>query len=171
MTVNQPTWSSRYYIDNDALRRAALALQIGGGIADRVASTEATEFIAKAEDWADSRISDYIMTPLRPVRALGQTAADFAAAKTANTLHRRNFPIEFIESVIYRALELMLHSEFFENQPNISESAKWAGEQSEKLMAEYKDRPGFRVGAGHRRHPNPHMPPSIAPRTVQKPQL
>lgn len=169
--VNTPAWASRYYLDNDALRRSALALQIGAGIADRIKSLEATEFLAKAEDWAEQQISEFIMVPLKPIRAPGQTKAAFKTAKDEGKLNRRNYPIDFIEAVIYRALDLMLHSEFFENQPNASESGKWAGEQAEKLILSFKDRCTFRVGAGHRRHPNPHMPPGIAPRQPQQPKM
>jgi hypothetical protein len=162
---------SRYHIENEDLRKACLALQIGQGVADRYQSVDGLEFIVKAEDWADMMVAEFIMTPLKPSRAPGQSKADFAAALSNNSLFtRRNFPVQFIEAIIYRALELFLASEFFENQPNRSESSKWAAEQAQGLIAAFKDMVCVRVGAGRKRNPNPFIPPTIAPRQSPPPR-
>lgn len=155
-----PTPVSRYKIDNDELRQAALALQLGRGISDRIRSIEASSFIQRAEDWAEAQVDEFIGVPLSPIRAQGQILQDFDPAN----ITRRNFPHDFVQAVIYRATGLLLHSEYFENSPNVSEAGKWALDEADRHIMSFRDKATVLVGAGRRRHPNPHMPPMIAPR-------
>lgn len=150
----------RYAIGKEDLQRAALNLQLGEGIADRMNSLDVDEFINEAEEWAENQVEEYIGVPLFPTRARGQSNEDFVAK--LETPEKRNFPIDFIQAVLYRSLALLLHSEYFENSPNVSESGKWAQEEAEARLAEFRSKRTNRVGAGRLRHPNPHMPPTIA---------
>lgn len=152
---------SRYGIKNDDLRQAALALQLGEGIADRMRSIETTFFVVQAEDWAESQVADYIAVPLKPTRAPGQRSKTVDPTQ----ITRRNFPLDFIQAVVYRAAGLLLHSEFFENAPNTSEAGSWALQLANQHIADFKDNRAVRVGSGRLRHPNPHMPPNIAPKS------
>jgi hypothetical protein len=158
LLAEQPT--SRYGVQNDDLRQAALALQLGEGIADRLRTLETTRFLVLAEDWAESQIAEYIAVPLKPARAPGQKNKTVDPTK----ITRRNFPLDFIQAVIYRATGLLLHSEFFENAPNTSEAGTWALQLADKHISDFKDSRATLVGAGRLRHPNPHMPPNISPK-------
>lgn len=158
---------SRYGLVKDDLRQAALALQLGQGIADRFSTIEVTKFIQGGEDWADSRVAEFYGVPLKSTRAPGQTEAVFAALTLPD---KRNFPHDFIKAVIYYATGLLLHSEYFENAPNTSEAGTWALQQADTYLAQFKERRTNWVGAGRQRHPNPFMPPNIAPRTTNPDQ-
>jgi len=150
--------TSRYAISTDDLKRAAKNISLGQGIAERIDATDdASIFIAEAELWVEERVADYIGVPLKPIRAMGE-------ASVPTTLTKRNYPLSFILAVTYRALALLLNSEFFESAPNKSEAAAVAQEEAEKLIQEFRSNRTFRVGGGRLRHPNPHMPPNIAPR-------
>ena len=151
---------SRYGISKDDLRQAALSLQLGDGIADRFKSIEATAFVEKAEDWAETQVEEFIAVPLKPVRAPGQKKQDF----NPEVPTKRNYPQDFIYSIIYYATGLLLHSEYFENAPNLSEAGNWALNMAASYIINLKDRRTFRVGAGRMRYNNPMVPPSIAPR-------
>jgi hypothetical protein len=154
---------SRYGISNDTLRQAALVLQVGNGIADRIRNVEATSFIVKGEDWAEAQTDEFVATPLKPIRAPGQATLD------PTQLTTRNYPHDFIQAATYHALGLLLHSEFFETAPNTSEAGKWALDEADRYIQNFKDKCTTQVGAGRRRHPNPHMPPNIAPRQPKQP--
>jgi len=134
---------SRYGITNDQLKEAARNLQLGQGISDRV--------------WTEEQVEEYVGVPLKATRAPGEAALP---AEPTN----RNFPLDFIQAVVYRALGRLLHSEYFENSPNASESGTWALELSDTHILEFRSKRTVRVGAGRLRHPNPHIPPQIAPR-------
>lgn len=162
--------SSRYHITNEDLRQAALALQVGEGMADRIKTNESTDFIARAEDWAESQVEEFIGTPLKPTRAPGQSRTEFTVQMNQNSLTKRNFPHDFIQATIYRATGLFLQSEFFENNPNASEAGKWALELAQMHISDFKERRTSRVGSGRLRHRNPFMPPTIAPHLDSPPQ-
>jgi len=164
--TSSPT--SRYGIANEDLREAALALQLGQGIADRINSADATQFIVKAEDWTEEQVEEYVGVPLRAVRAPGQSQEDFTA-QTEPT--RRNYPLPFTQAIVYRATGLLIHSEFFENAPNVSEAGNWALQIANQHIMYFKEKRSSRVGNGRLRHPNPHMPPNIAPRPQQPGQI
>lgn len=149
--------ASRYGITPDDLRKAALSLQIGEGISQRMASTEADEFIEDGETWAEDQISEYIAVPLKPTPAPG-------AATVPGTLTPANYPREFIKAAEYWAVARMLQSEFSETSPNATEYGTWAEDAAYRHISDFRSRRTTRVGAGRRRHPNPHMPPNIAPR-------
>jgi hypothetical protein len=146
------------------LNRAAKNLQIGGGIADRMSGLDATEFITDAEDWADDQISEFIGVPLKPTPALGSDVSSFDPSSATT----RNYPRDFIQAVTYRALSLLLNSEYFENSPNLSEAGKWAMEMSDNYITSLKTRLTTRVGSGRIRNPNPFAPPSIMPRETRE---
>jgi len=148
---------SRYGIDNDQLKEAARNLQLGQGISDRVESASATQFIVEAEDWTEEQVEEYIGVPLKATRAPGE-------ATLPSEPTNRNFPLDFIQAVVYRALGRLLHSEYFENAPNASESGTWALELADSHILEFRSKRTVRVGAGRLRHVNPFMPPQIAPR-------
>jgi len=150
--------SSRYGITNDDLRRLAKIVQIGGpGLSQRVSGTDGTQTIVEAEYWAEAQISDYVVTPLQPVALIGSSTVP-------NPVTTLNFPLEFIQAIQYYALSRILASEFFENQPNASQSALWCEQQAELLITRLRSRPTTKVGAGRRRNPNPFVPPHIAPK-------
>lgn len=154
--------ATRYDVDVEDLKRAALNLQIGAGISERMNTGNAVEFIDDGEEWAEGQVSDFIMVPLKPVPARGDITVPV-------TPTNRNYPREFIQAVIYFALGRLLHSEYFENEPNVSQAGDWAESMAWTHISEFRSRPTFRVGAGRRRHPNPHMPPNIAPKE-ERPQ-
>jgi len=155
-----PDPASRYGIQNSDLSRAALNLQLGEGISDRLQTLDATAFIEEAEDWVETSTSEFVGVPIKPTRAPGQTVEDF----DVNSPARRNFPVDFIQGVVYRALGRLLHSEYFENAANTSESGTWALELADGYIMEFRSKRTNRVGAGRLRHVNPFMPPQIAPR-------
>lgn len=158
--------SSRYFITNDNLRRAALNLQLGQGVADRITSTDATAFVQEGECWAEERIEEYVGVPLKPTRAPGQSAdPQNEGSFDKNEPQAKNFPHDFRQAAIYHALSRMLASEYFENSPNASEAAIWADQKADEHIALMLQKRTTRVGAGRLRHPNPHMPPMIAPRS------
>lgn len=148
---------SRYGIETDLLRQAAMNLQIGAGIADRLKTIEADAFIVRAEDWVESQIEVFIATPLKPTRAPGQAILDL------DNLTYRNYPVDFITACIYRAVSLLLTSEYFENAPNKSEAGAWADKLTWDHIAQFRSRSTTRVGGGRRRNPSPFMPPNVAP--------
>lgn len=160
------TYTSRYYISSTDLVSAARALQIGSGISDRLTTVDATQFIVEGEDWAEDKVEEFIGVPLSPVRARGQAIADF----DINSLTKRNFPHSFVEAATYRALGLILASEYFENAPNASTASEWALDAAEEFIYNFKESKAFRTGAGRRRHPNPMVPPHMGPRVEQEPQ-
>lgn len=147
---------SRYQITNEDLKRASLTLQLGEGISSRIASLEADEFILDGEEWAEDQVSSWLATPLKPIPARGET-------ELPDPLTTRNFPREFILGAVYWALSRIMHSEYFQNEKNASESAVWAEEAARTHIMEFRSRPTTRVGAGRRRNPNPFVPPTIAP--------
>lgn len=147
---------SRYGITTADLKRQALNLQIGQGIADRMASIDATSFINEAETWAEYEVSDRLGVPLKPVPAPGESTVPTTATKG-------NFPFEFVQAVIYQALSNLMMSEFFQNEPTKSESAMNFGILAREFLERFKNRPTTPVGAGRRRHVNPFMPPNVAP--------
>ena len=151
---------SRYQLTNEDLKTNALNLQIGKGISDRMNSLDALEFIQRGEDWVEDQVEEFLGVPLKPTRAPGQAKADFDKANPC----KRNYPHDFIEAAIYRALSLLLTSEYFENDKNASAAGEFSMTLAWSHIDSFKDRLTVRVGAGRHRHPNPHMPPSIAPR-------
>lgn len=178
---------SRYGIIPSDLRIYAQNLSIGEGIANRLGGADAIRFIVDAERWVEAQVSAWIAVPLQPVGvpqgvvqlavpepppfAPGMVAPSGSAAvsnwppEVAVTPQGRkwNYPIEFIQAIIYEAIAKMLRSEFFEAEPNVSQSAEYAESESYKYIIEFRSRPTTLVGAGRRRNPNPHMPPNIAP--------
>jgi hypothetical protein len=116
----------------------------------------------EGEDWAEERVQEFVGVPLKPVPAPGESAVP-------GTLTGRNFPHDFRQAAVYHALSRLLASEYFENEPNASESASWADEKANEHIALFAERRTTRVGAGRLRHSNPHMPPNIAPRRDQFP--
>lgn len=148
---------SRYGIDTDLLRQAALNLQIGAGIADRLKTAEAEAFVTRAEDWVEAQVEAFIATPIQPTRAPGDIALDL------DNLTYRNYPVDFVHACVYRAVSLLLTSEYFENAPNKSEAGVWADKLTWDHISQFRSRSTTRVGAGRRRNPNPFIPPQIAP--------
>lgn len=148
--------ASRYGITAVRLLRTALNLQIGAGIADRMESEDATEFIEEAEDWADSQVEQYLSVPLQPVVAQGDSS--IPSPPTV-----RNFDHDFIQAITYYAVARIIQSEFSENSPNASESGEWCEEVAFTHILRFRSKRFKRVGAGRYRHPNPFMPPNIAP--------
>lgn len=151
---------SRYALTNDDLKKNALNLQIGQGMADRMDSIDAIEFLERGEDWIEEQVEEFIGVPLKPTRAPGQSRDDFDPDSPC----KRNYPNDFIEAAIYRALSLLLVSEYFENDKNASASGDFAMTLAWSHVDAFKDRLPLRVGRGRHRHPNVHMPPTIAPR-------
>jgi hypothetical protein len=149
--------ASRYGITQDDLKRAALNLNMGEGTAARLGSADAILFIEQAETYVEAQISDFIGVPLKPTPAPG-------ASTVSQPPTRYNFPQEFILAVIYSAVGRILHSEFFEAEPNVSQSGDFAEAEAQKHLMNFRSRPTVNVGNGRRRNPNPHMPPSLAPK-------
>lgn len=147
---------SRYYIQPLDLKRAAYNLNLGEGTADRFNSADMDFFIESAENEVDAKVAHYIATPLKPIPAPG-------TSQVPSPQNSLNFPQEFINAIVYNAVFRALNSEFFESEPNRSEVAKVAMDLSEGYLQTFRSRPTVLVGAGRRRHPNPHMPPNIAP--------
>lgn len=139
---------SRYSLTSDDLRKAAMNLQIGEGIARRLTTIDATEFIEAGEEWAEEQISEHIMVPLKAVPARGSITVP-------TTPTRSNYPREFILAAIYWAVGRLLHSEYFQNEPNVSQSGDWAESMAWQHLKEFRSRSTVRVGAGRRRHVNP----------------
>lgn len=152
--------ASRYGLTVDDLKKAAMNLQIGEGIARRLATADASVFIDGGEEWAEDQISEYVMVPLKPVPARGSTTVPQIPTKS-------NYPREFILAATYWAVGRLLHSEYFESEPNISQAGDWAESMAWQHLKEFRSRPTLRVGAGRRRHPNVFMPPNIAPKEEQ----
>ena len=148
---------SRYYICVADLINRAKNLQIGKGIADRMSEEEVLDFINEAEDWVEERISNFFATPLKPTRSAGQSACP-----TEADYNKRNFPRSFIEAVEYRSLGHILQSEYFENSPNMSDSAEKFLEQSEASIQMLLSQRNVKVGSGRRTHPNPFFPPNLS---------
>ena len=146
----------RYPITTEDLRRFSRLVVMGRGIADRVQETDGEAFLNDAEYWAESQISLYLAVPLKPGLAPGQSSLP-------DPLTRFNYPLEFIQGILYYALSRLLASEFSENQPNVSELAAWCEAQARQQLTEFRSRSTVNNGAGRRRHPNPFMPPNIAP--------
>ncbi len=166
--------ASRYGITALDLQQAAMVLQVGRGVQDRINSDSADAFVVLAEDWADDEVATFLAVPLRPIRAQGQSATDFAAAVANATLTRRNFPLAFVMAAIYRGTGLLLLSEFSENAPNTAEIGQEALKLADTYMTKFRSRSTTNVGGGRRRHTNPFMPPNIAPPeapTEQAPQM
>ena len=69
-----------------------------------------------------------------------------------------------MDALKYRALGLLLNSEYFENSPNKSEAAVFALELAVQTIEKFTSRRTTNVGSGRIRHSNPHMPPNIAPK-------
>jgi hypothetical protein len=151
----------RYYITEADLKAAALTLQVGAGIAARLNTIDTSNFIDQGETWAEDQISEYLGIPLKPTLQRGQSSIPGTPTKD-------NFPREFILAATYWAVGRMLHSEYFANEPNMSNSAQWAEAMAYQHIGEFRSRVTVQVGAGRRRHPNPHMPPNIAPREPQQ---
>jgi hypothetical protein len=148
---------SYYKLNKDDLRRAAMNLQIGAGIGDRIATLDVDEFLADAEAWAESQISEFVAVPLKPIPERGEITVP-------GTPTKRNYNIEFILAVTYSALSRLLQSEFFENEPNASKAGEWAKTEAAEHILNFRSRSTNLVGSGRRRHLNPFMPPNIAPR-------
>lgn len=148
--------ASRYGITSVELTRAATNINIGSGAADRMNSNQALLFIEEAERWAEAQVSAFIAVPLKPTVLPGE-------AFDVNSVTSRNYPQEFIYAIVYYALSKLLHSEYFGQEPNASEAGNWCLSEADSHIKDLRSRPTISVGSGRRRHPNPHMPPNIAP--------
>jgi len=157
--------ASRYRISADVLRQHALVLQIGEGIAARLSSPEAVGFIERSEDSVDETLSESMGTPLKPTPALGQSADEFATALANNSLTYRNYPLLYIEAIVYHALHSMLASEFFATGPSANDQTAFSQAEYDRRIGDLLTNPAIRLGLGRRRNGNPFMPPSVAPRT------
>jgi hypothetical protein len=179
---------SRYGIIPSDLRIHALVLNVGNGMADRFNTPDAVRFIVDAERNVEEQVSDYIGVPLKPTAprpgltppVLAQvpsppTPPDFPPPDGTRSNYspevsvtpqgtKWNYPHEFIEAIIFKAIGLMLRSEFFEYEPTKSEISLEADARADGYIFLFRVRPTVLVGAGRRRNPNPHMPPSIAPK-------
>jgi len=150
---------SRYAVTRALLKKTALSLQLGAGISDRMStSMDVPMYVQESEDWADSQVDLWVATPLKPIKALGQTTA-----LDVDNLTYRNYPADFIQAILYHAVARILGSEFFENAPNKSEASSWAEELSWEHLKVFRSKATTLVGAGRRRNPNPFAPPNIAP--------
>lgn len=149
---------SRYGLLPDPdLKRAALNLNMGEGSAARLGSSDFLIYLQRAEYQVEAECSDFIAVPLKPIAAPGLNIIPTPTTPD-------NYPVEFIQAVIYCAVGYALHSEFFDAEPNVSQSAEWAETEFRRYLMNFRSRPSINVGAGRRRHPNPHMPPAIAPK-------
>ncbi len=146
----------RYTLTSDDLRRLSKLIVMGRGLAERVQQVDGTSALEDAENWADAQVSVYLGVPLKPTPAPGQSALP-------DPLTRLNYPIEFIQAILYYALSRLLASEFSENQPNVSELVNWCEAEAYRHLQDFRSRSTVAVGAGRRRHPNPFMPPNVAP--------
>lgn len=149
--------TTRYNITTVDLKAAALTLQVGAGIAARLNTVDTTNFIDQGESWAEDQVSEYLGVPLKPTPKRGESTVPVTPLQT-------NYPREFTLAAIYWAVGRMLHSEYFSNEPNISTAAQWSEAMAYQHIQEFRSRVTVSVGGGRRRHPNPHMPPNIAPR-------
>jgi hypothetical protein len=147
--------SSLYGIDQTTLKRMAMNLQIGQGIMDRLTGVDSESFIEEGERWAEQMVNEYMGVPLKPIPAPGETTIP-------DPVTSRNFPLHFIYAATYFGLARLLASEFFENQANASESAKWAEEKALEHIGFFRESRATSVGRGRLRHINPFMPPNIA---------
>jgi hypothetical protein len=181
------TTVSRYGIIPSDLRIHALTLNMGQGMADRFSTPDAIRFIIDAERNVEENVSHYIAVPLKPtpprpgltLPALAQvpsppTPPDFPPPDGTRSDYspevsitpqglKWNYPFEFIEAIIFKAIGLMLRSEYFEAEPNTSQISLEADARADAYLYLFRVRPTVLVGAGRRRNPNPHMPPNIAP--------
>lgn len=149
--------SSRYGVTTQSLSGLSKVIQIGGqGLAQRISTLDGTQMIVEAENWADSQVSTYLAVPLKPVAAPGQVTIP-------NPPTSDNYPTEFILAIRYSALSRLLGSELSASLPDASQISQTAEAEAYRLIFEFRSRVTNRVGAGRRRHPNPHMPPNIAP--------
>lgn len=153
--------ASRYAITPADMRQAALTLHTGAGIANRLQTVDATTFIENAEVWAEDQVSEYLGIPLKAVPAPGSSTVPGTPTKL-------NYPREFILAITYFAVARMLQSEYFANEPNASQAGVWAEQIANQHITDFRSRTTVKVGSGRRRHPNPFMPPNIAPREEQK---
>lgn len=152
-----PEPASRYGLIANDLKMISLQLQVGDGIADRIGSSDTIQFIDWAETWVEAQLSDFIAVPLKATPAAGETTVPSPPIK-------ENYPVEFIQAVLYYAVARLLRSEFSEIEPNSSAFADWGEVLARQHVIEFRSRSTVQVGAGRRRHPNVHMPPNIAPR-------
>jgi hypothetical protein len=177
---------SRYGIIPNDLRIHATLLNIGQGQADRFGSS--MRFIIESEIEIEEQVSEFIAVPLKPTpsrtglttplvpnQPFPNTPPDFPPENTIRSEYapevsitplgsKWNFPVEFIQAIIFKAIAHMLRSEFFEVEPNFSKAAVDSDQRSESYVYLFRTRPTVLVGSGRRRNSNPHMPPNIAPR-------
>lgn len=177
---------SRYGLLPADLRLNAMTLAIGQGMADRFNSPDAIRFIVEGEIWAEQQVSTFLAVPLKPVAPpTGLTAPSFTPVSLPSppvpfpptdiirpeyppevSIEQQgmkwNYPHEFIQACIFLAISKMLKSEYFEVEPNLSAASQEAEARAFSYLFGLR-RSTILVGAGRRRNPNPHMPPSIAP--------
>lgn len=186
--ANNYTLVSRYGIIPNDLRIHALTLNLGEGQANRFLSPDTFRFILDAERNIEEQVSDFIAVPLLPTpNRPGLTlptisgpitpttpppfpppdpTRSFYSPEVAVTPYgtKWEFPVEFIQAIIFNAIAIILRSEYFEVEPNVSQIAVEADTRSSSYLFLFRTRPTVLVGAGRRRNPNPHMPPNISPR-------
>lgn len=177
---------SRYGILPYDLRINALTLSIGDGQADRFNSPDSIRFIIEGEIWAEQQISSFLAVPLKPIDPpTGLTVPSFTPVSLPSppapfpptdiirpdyppevSIEQQgmkwNYPHEFIQACIFMAISKMLKSEYFEVEPNLSQASQEAEARAFSYLFGLR-RSTILVGAGRRRNPNVHLPPSIAP--------
>jgi hypothetical protein len=178
---------SRYGILPYDLRLNAMTLALGDGMADRFDTPDAMRFIIEGELWAEQQVAPFLGVPLKPIAPqpglippqfdpdvpVPATPPNFPPADPVRPDYtpevsvtqqstKWNYPYEFIQACIYLSISKMLKSEYFEVEPNKSEASQDAEGRALSYLFALR-RSTILVGAGRRRNPNAHMPPSIAP--------
>lgn len=155
---------SYYGISTTDLNRAAQTLRVGTGITSRLQTVDTSNFISKAERWAEAAISEFVAVPLKPTPIRGESSVP-------TTPTSENYPIDFIEAIIYHAVSRILSSEFFANEPNASTAAEYAEKTAQQHAANMVSRTTTLVGGGRRRNPNPMVPPNMTAFRDETPRM
>lgn len=150
---------------SEELKAICKQLQLDDGLLNRVPPTERSIFLYRADRWTDEKLRSFYTTPFQRV-LIGVPQADGSTAEILD------YPAIVKEIAIYRACYLLVTSEYFENDPNRSDAAETLRNHADKLLLESRTRTPIRVGRGRRKHPNPFIPPSIAPLEMEeKPEI
>lgn len=154
-----------YYNGAKAATKAAVQgvckqLQMNGGLLDRIPEPEQSRFFYNADRWTEEKLQSFYQVPFRKItiRVLDSTGG-FSLVE--------DYPPAVKEIALYRAVALIITSEYFESEPNKSEAAQKMEQMIDERVLEARHRLRLRTGARHK-HSNPFMPPEVAPKVNEE---
>jgi len=142
---------SEYYSGNvEALQRVLRNLSIGDERLSTITETDFEAWQEWADDYIDDELAEYYSTPFHKV----------------TTPSGDRFPGMVVTAARYLVASYMGSSQYFQNDPNMSESARVWMSRAFSAINRMKDR--VRISQRHMRSPHLFIPGAIRPMSTEE---